>query len=148
MSDSNMRYCVRSVKYLIRLLVLLAAVFALMQWSGTSRFSSEGFMQEFFCSMRGAVFTAAVLVWCALYPRVEYVRRKVPAVHTGSEAADIIRACESAGMRIESRTDTCMVFRSDSTLRRVLLLWEDDVRITDCGDGIEIAGNRRAVAEA
>ena len=65
-----MRYTLRAVKYFVKLLILLAVIFCLMSLSGTTVFSAENFMAEFFATTRGRIFSAAVVIWCALYPKV------------------------------------------------------------------------------
>ena len=73
-----MRYTLRAVKYFVKLLILLAVIFCLMSLSGTTVFSAENFMAEFFSTTRGRIFSAAVVIWCALYPKVEYISRSSP----------------------------------------------------------------------
>lgn len=142
-----MRYFVRAVKYFIKLMILLAVIFALMVWSGTSEFSADGFFNEFFSSLRGRIFSVVVILWCAVYPKVEYITRHVSDVEVQRDRPGIISAFEAAGMRLESRSDTELVFRSASLLKRMLYMGEDTVRVTASGDGIDLDGSRRQIAD-
>ena len=143
-----MRYTVRAVKYFIKLLILLTAIFALMVLSGTTAFTVEGFFSEFFTSTRGKIFSAVIIVWCALYPKVEYISRFIPGIDVQNNRPQIISAFESAGMRLESRSDNALVFRAATAARRAVQMWEDGVTVTSADGGIIIEGNRRAIAEA
>lgn len=141
-----MRYTLRAVKYFVKLLILLAVIFCLMSLSGTTVFSAENFMAEFFSTTRGRIFSAAVVIWCALYPKVEYISRFIPDVDVQRNRPQIISAFEAAGMRLESRTDRQLVFRAGTVLRRTVQMWEDAVEVTAAEGGIVIEGNRRAIA--
>ena len=41
-----------------------------------------------------------------------------------------------------------MTFRAESPLRKLTLLWEDEIRVSQFGQWIEIDGIRRGVARA
>lgn len=144
------KYTLRAVKYLVKLTLLFAALFALMIWSGTSNFSfdlREGFLTGFFSSSRGRLFAAAVLVWCAIYPRVEFIVRNVGGDLRGDKLS-IIRALDAGGMILASEREGSIVFHSRSPLRRVLWMWDDSVTLTQKDGRIIIEGPRRFVMEA
>ncbi len=142
-----MRYTLRAVKYFIRLSILLAFIFMLMVVSGTAGFSTDDFFTEFFSSRRGMVFSVVMVLWCVIYPKVEYVSREIDGVRIDGDRPRIIAAFEAAGFRLESRSDTRLVFRAASLFRRVLLLWEDAVTVSAAGRGVVVEGSRKAVAE-
>ncbi len=152
-----MKYIIRSIKYLAKLVVLLGVIFVLMQLSGTSTLGAEGgfaaFWEQFFGSMKGRLFAAAVVVWSAVYPHVEYVRRH-SGYDLGKRKDAIIKAFEAGGM-IPAEVETGaaagerMVFRGASFLRRLWWLGEDRVTLTrSASGGFEIEGPRRFVSEA
>lgn len=146
-----MRYFLRSVKYLVKLAVLLGVVFGLMQLSGTSALEVEGgvagFFTSFFGSSRGQIFTVALLVWCAVYPAVEFKRRHL-FYDLGERGDAIVRAFNAGGMTRVEADDRKMVF-AGSAVRRVWWLGEDRVTVTRAPEGgIEIEGPRKFVMEA
>ena len=141
-----MKYTIRAVKYFIKLMILLSAIFGLMVLSGTTVFSADNFWAEFFSTTRGKIFSAVILIWCALYPKVEYISRFIPDVSVGGNRPQIIKAFEAAGMRLESRTDTQLVFRASTAVRRAAQMWEDAVKVNAAEGGIVLEGNRRAIA--
>jgi hypothetical protein len=147
-----MKYVIRSVKYLLKLVVLLAAIFALMKVTGTSNIDPEAgaldYVKAFFATTRGRMFTAVLLVWCALYPMVEFVRRTVNCDIKKRRDA-IVRAFEAGGMRLASEEEGRMTFRAAAPARALWWLGEEAVTVTASGDGaIELEGPRRFVMEA
>ena len=147
-----MKYVLRSVKYLVKLAVLLAVVFWLMQLSGTSSIVTgggiAGFFKSFFATSRGQLFTAALLVWCAVYPAVEFKKRTLLYDMSARREA-IIKALAAGRMRLSEDEDGRMVFRGESPLRRLWWLGEEAVSVTRSPEGgIEIEGPRRFVMEA
>ena len=147
-----MKYILRAVKYLVKLAVLLAVIFWLMQLSGTSSIAVEGgiagFFKNFFATSRGQIFTAALLIWCVVYPAVEFKKRSLLYdISTRREA--IIKALAAGRMRLAEDEDGRMVFRGESPARRLWWLGEEAVTITRSPEGgIEIEGPRRFVMEA
>lgn len=146
-----MKYILRSFKYLVKLAVLLAVIFVLMKVSGTSNIESEsllGFWKNFFATERGRIFTVVLVVWCGVYPAVEYKRRHLNYDMTTRRQA-ITAALAAGGMRLASDDGKRMVFRGTSPLRRVWWLGEEAVTVTMANEGgIDIEGPRRFVMEA
>ena len=149
---SYMKYIIRSVKYLVKIAVLLAVVFALMQMSGTSNIESTegmlGFFKAFIATSRGQIFAVALVVWCAAYPAVEFKKRNL--FYDLSERKDaIVKAMNAGRMRLAEQQEGRMVFRGDSPARRLWWLGEEAVTITrNPKGGIDIEGPRRFVTEA
>ncbi len=147
-----MKYFLRSVKYLVKLVILLGLIFWLMQLSGTSAMEIEGgvagFFRGFFATSRGQLFTAALLVWCALYPAVEFRRRNLNYDLTGRRDA-IVKVFAAGRMRLASEEDGRMVFRGESLTRTIWWLGDEAVTVTRSPEGgIDIEGPRRFVMEA
>lgn len=145
-----MNYIFRSVKYLVKLLLLLAAIFFLMRWSGTSTLaaeSPEAFLASYFATWRGWLFTAAVVVWCGLYPRIEFVRRGIGGDLGGNKLA-IIKALGAGGMTLVRETENELLFRAESPLRRLWWMGDDGVTVSRSATGLEIEGPRRFAMEA
>ncbi len=146
-----MKYILRAVKYLVKLVLLLALIFLLMKWSGTSNIATEGSIADFFAafiaSSRGKIFLVALLIWCAIYPAVEYKKRHLSYDLSERQSA-IIRALHAGDMTCTEGNDNRMVFVG-SLLRRIWWLGEDAVTITRSPEGgIDIEGPRRFVMEA
>ena len=141
------RYILRAVKYFIKLMILLAIIFALILWSKTTTLSPEGFFTKCFCFLKGQLFSVVIVVWCALYPKIEYVTRRLnidPEAHRGR----IIEAMHAAGFTLSKEQNGEMIFRADSPFRRIMQLWEDEVTLTPDAEGFTLSGTRRNLSEA
>ncbi len=145
------KYTLRSVKYFIKLAILLGLLFTFMVLSGTSGFESEGgiggFFATLFATTKGKLFVAALVVWCAIYPSVEFVKRHSNFdMHKRKEA--IVKALNAGGMTLSKEDDHSMTFHGHLP-RRIWWLDEDAVTITNNpSGGFDIEGPRRFVMEA
>lgn len=141
----------RSAKYLVKLLILFVILFAFMMWSETSALSFEsieGFFASYFGTTKGWLFTAVVLVWSAVYPKVEFVTRHMD--YDMSEGKDsIIKAFGMGRMMLADETEGKMVFRGESIGRKLWFLWDEAVTVTrNAAGGFDMEGPRRFVGEA
>ena len=67
-------YIVRSLKYLVWLLLLFTLVFTLMLATGTSRADAGRDLAELFGSQRGRLMLAVIVVVAAFYPKFGFAR--------------------------------------------------------------------------
>lgn len=146
------KYILRAVKYLVKIAVLLALVFVLMRLSGTSNIESTGgiagFFSAFIATSRGQIFVAALVIWCAIYPAVEFKRRHLSYDMKVRRNA-IVKALNAGRMRLVGDEEGRMVFRGESLTRTIWWLGEETVTITaNPVGGIDIEGPRRFVMEA
>lgn len=140
-------YIKRSVKFLVALSVLYVGVMWLMSRTGATMLSAHDMAMNLFMSTRGRILVAAVLVWAAVYPLVGFVTRRTE----GDVVADrerIENAFVRSGYMLAGEEDGVLIFRAASPLRRLRLLFEDEVRVSQYGQWIVMEGIRRSVAEA
>ena len=140
-----MRYAVRAIKYFVAFVVLYLAVTWLSLHASGIDVSVWDSVRATMHTTRGALLAAAVAVLSALYPLFGFVTRRVEA-STEEDREQVITAFETSGFRLAAEEDGTMIFRADSFPRRLLLLFEDEVRIGQYGQWVEITGIRRAVA--
>ena len=145
------KYILRAVKYLVKLLILFAILFALMMWSETSTLSFDNvdaFFASYFGTVKGWLFTAVVIIWSAVYPKVEFVTRR--AGYDMREGRDvIIKVFDLGKMVLADETEDRMVFHGESIGRRLWFLWDDSVTVTrNEAGGFDMEGPRRFVGEA
>ena len=60
----------------------------------------------------------------------------------------IVNAFKSAGFSLRGEEDGVMTFRADGPLRKLMLLGEDEIKVSQYGQWIQIDGIRRGVARA
>ena len=128
-----MKYFIRSLKYFVALCVICVAILALMLATGTSALTLDQTVYVMFHTSRYATLFAAIVVLAALYPKFGFVVRKV-------------NAFKSAGFSLRGEEDGVMTFRADGPLRKLMLLGEDEIKVSQYGQWIQIDGIRRGVA--
>jgi uncharacterized integral membrane protein len=142
------KYILRAIKYFVKLVVLLAIILLLMLYSNTSTLSTDNFFADFFSRTQTWILLVAVVVWSAVYPRVEFVKRIVEG-NLHADKIGIINALRAGGMRLDEESNGRMVFVDEAPLRRLLWLGEDRLTLTQLTGGmIEIEGARRFAGDA
>lgn len=140
-----MKYFLRSLKYFCALCVLCIVLMGLMLMTGTSALSLDDTIYVMFHTDRYLMLAVALVVLAALYPRFGFVVRKVEGdVELNRE--QIVNAFRSAGFSLRSDEDGQMTFRADNFLRKLMLLGEDEIKVSQYGQWITLDGIRRGVA--
>ncbi len=136
------KYIVRSLKYLVALCVLYVALMAFMhQYNNPFGLTIEQRVQLMFDTWRGCGMVIATFVLAATYPFFGYVKR----TFEGDIVADreqLNRAADFVGLELVSESAEELVYHAKG-LRRLVMLFEDTVRVRQCGSQIEIEGLRR-----
>lgn len=140
-----MKYFVRSLKYFCALCVLCVAIMALNRVAGTSVLSFRETFYVMFHTPRGMLLPIVIVVLAALYPRIGFVVRRVEG-DLDADREQVVNAFRSAGFSLRGDENGILRFRADSPLRKLTLLGEDEIRVSQYGQWIEIDGIRRAVA--
>lgn len=138
------KYIVRSVKYLIALCVLYVGLMAVMHYSHPRQGIEFTFADRWiamFSEWNGWGMVIASIVLAATYPLFGYTKRTI----SGDLVADreqIDQAARFTGLVLVSESENELVYRARG-LRRVTMLFEDDVKVRKSGEGIEFDGLRR-----
>ena len=140
-----MKYFIRSLKYFVALCVICVAILALMLATGTSALTLDQTVYVMFHTSRYATLFAAIVVLAALYPKFGFVVRKVEG-DVEENREQIVNAFRSSGFSLRSEEDGVMVFRADTLLQKLILLGEDEIRVSQYGQWIVLDGIRRGVA--
>ena len=140
-----MTYLRRSVKYFCALCVLCAGLTALNLLSGHSALSLRQTLLVLLHTPRGPMLLGATAVLAALYPRIGFVSRRVEG-NLGQHREQVLRALRSAGFSLRSEEQGVLRFRADTLLRRLALLGEDEIEVSQYGRWIVLGGPRRVVA--
>ena len=136
----NMKYLVRSLKYFLYLLIILALVIAALIVTGLVEADFETMFKNGYDSYWQIALVAAVLA--ALYPRMGYSTR---TAHIYGEPADVKARLDHVmdlhGYRLSKdlgEEGLCYVHRSG--LSRALKMWEDTLTCRITAPGVEIEG--------
>ncbi len=139
------KYIVRSLKYFFALCVLCIALMGLMLMTGTSALSLDDTLYVMLHTDRYLMLFAAIVALAAVYPRFGFVVRKVEG-DVEENREQIVNAFKSAGFSLRGEEDGVMTFRADGPLRKLMLLGEDEIKVSQYGQWIQIDGIRRGVA--
>lgn len=140
-----MKTTVRSVKYFAHLCVLCAAVIAVMHLAGVLAVRLAELPALLFASWRGWVLAAAVVLLSAAYPFTGFVTRRVEGF-LDDDRERVVNAFRAEGFVPTADDDEGMTFRAAGMLRRLWLHFDDEVRVEQFGQWIELSGQRRTVA--
>ena len=142
MNRVNLR---RSAKYFVALCVLYAAIMAVLCAAGMSAVPADRLAYVLLHTWRGAMLGGMALLLAATYPRFGFVKREVAADFDGDRER-IVNVFASAGFVPTGETDGRITFRAASGLRRLRLMWEDEITVTRNGSGSTVIEGIRRVA--
>lgn len=136
----NMKYLVRSLKYFLYLLIILALVIAALIVTGLVEADFETMFKNGYDSYWQIALVAAVLA--ALYPRMGYSTR---TAHIYGEPADVKARLDHVmdlhGYRLSKDLgDEGLCYVRRSGLSRALKMWEDTLTCRITAPGVEIEG--------
>ena len=136
----NMKYLVRSLKYFLYLLIILALVIAALIVTGLVEADFETVFKNGYDSYWQIALVAAVLA--ALYPRMGYSTR---TAHLYGEPADVKARLDHVmdlhGYRLSKDLgEEGLRYVRRSGLSRALKMWEDTLTCRITAPGVEIEG--------
>lgn len=139
-----MKYAVRSLKYLLFICVLYVA---LMWLSSVSTYGGAidtmTLLKAQLSSDRGTSLIVAFVALALFYPKFGYVRRAIMGANIETDRVRIDNAMQLYGFKFEEVRDDALVYRADGVVRRVILLFEDEILVRRVEGGIEVEGKRR-----
>lgn len=140
-------YIIRSIKYLIWLMLLFILLFLLMLATETSQVDAGQSIHELFNTRRGQLMLGVIVVLAALYPKFGFTQRTVPADLTANREL-ILKTFHANNYTLIEEQGNVLIFRASSPLKRVLMMGEDRITVTGQGNSIVITGIRIEVVKA
>lgn len=139
-----MKYIIRSLKYLLFICVLYVA---LLWLSSISTYGGEidtmTLLKAQLSSDRGVWLVVAFVVLALLYPKFGYMRRAIAGADIESDRVRIDNAMQLYGFKFSELRDGALVYRAEGVVRRIILLFEDEIIVRQIEGGIEVEGKRR-----
>ena len=139
-----MKYAVRSLKYLLVLCVLYVA---LMWLSSISTYGGAvdtmTLLRAQLASDRGVWLVVAFVALALFYPKFGYVRRVIEGADMDADRVRIDNAMQLYGFKFAEVRDGGLVYRAEGVVRRIILLFEDEIIVRRVEGGIEVEGKRR-----
>lgn len=137
-----MKYAIRSLKYLLLICVLYVA----MTWLSavyTYDTDVETLLRAQLGSERGLWLIVCMVALALFYPRFGFVRRLVEGVNIDNDRIRIDNAMKLYGFKFAEVRDGVAVYRAEGIIRRITLLFEDEILVRQVEGGVEIEGLRR-----
>lgn len=139
-----MKYAVRSLKYLLFICVLYVA---LMWLSSVSTYGGAvdtmTLLRAQLASDRGVWLVVAFVALALFYPKFGYVRRVIEGADMDADRVRIDNAMQLYGFKFAEVRDGGLVYRAEGVVRRIILLFEDEIIVRRVEGGIEVEGKRR-----
>ncbi len=140
------RYFQRSVKYFVSLSVIYFVVIYAMSATSMMVASPEETLRSIFSSASGARMAIAMTLLSLAYPFFGFMKRSIDGSLVEHRDA-IVNTMMAQGFNLIEERDGKLIFGASNFFRRITLLFEDHVVMTQLdGDKIELSGNRKSVA--
>ena len=142
-----MKYAIRSLKYLLLLCVLYVALVWLMAISeGVTGVDLGARLLAKIQTDKGPWLVVVFLLLALLYPRFGFMRSTIGNCNIKEDGLRINNAMTLFGFKLKSEGNGELVYRASSPIKRAMLMFEDEIIVRNCADGVEIVGLRRSVA--
>lgn len=139
-----MKYAFRSLKYLLLICVLYVALTWLSSvYTYNGMVDVVTLLKAQLGTEQGVWIIVAFVGLALLYPRFGYVRRTVQGVDIKDDRIRIDNAMKLYGFKFAEMRDGKMVYRAQGIIRRITLLFDDEVLVHQVEGGVEIEGLRR-----
>lgn len=140
-----MKYAVRSLKYLILICVLyVALLWASSIYTYNGMVDVSTLLRAQFGTQRGLLLVVAFVALALFYPRFGYVRRIVAGVDIEADRIRIDNAMRLYGFKFAEVREGRLVYRAEGIVRRLTLLFEDEILVSQVEGGVEVEGLRRS----
>lgn len=135
------QYLVRSIKYLIALVILYVGLMAVMHYSQHSPITFAQRWELMFQQWNGWGMVIVSILLAATYPFFGYTKRSFEG-NIAVDREQLDTAARVVGLELVSANENELLYRAKG-LRRVTMLFEDDVVVRQNGTQIEVEGLRR-----
>lgn len=145
-----MKYLIRSVKYLL----LLAVLYVALEWVSLTFApdpSIAGLTLGEVLALRiqgerGMILIAAFVGLAAFYPLFGFMKMRIDNCNFERDAIRIDNAMRTFGFKLKEDRGNVKIYGAEGTLRRIVLMFEDNIEVHILSTGIELRGLRRSVA--
>lgn len=140
------KYIVRMLRYILKMAVLLAVVFAILSLTNTLNTHGGRFAEVLFLSKRGLILMGALLIIAAVYPRLAFTTIDLRGDFQ-LERETIVEAMRSLGYSPVRQNDKRIIFRADKFIKKLTAQWSDDITVSADGGFISIEGMKKELVK-
>ena len=134
------KYIIRSVKYLVAFCVVYVAFMALVHYNEQMPVTFADRWQLMFATWRGWGMVVGIILLATTYPFFGFAKRSFEG-NIVADREQLDMAAEVAGLSFKREENGVLVYSADG-FRRVMRLFEDEVRVSQNGNLIEVDGLR------
>lgn len=139
-----MKYIVRMLCYIAKMVVILGMVFLILSLTGTLDVEPGQFAGTLFKSDRGMILMGALLLLSAVYPRLAFTTVDIRGNMQDDREA-LVNAFASCGYSLSRENDRRMVFRANGFGKRLATQWCDAITVTADGNFISMEGMKKEI---
>ncbi len=141
-----MRFFQRSIKYFLSLCLAYVVVLYALSFTEMMVLTRGQTFNAVFSTHRGLVMVIAIVALSAAYPYFGFMKRRLKGDIT-KERDIIIKAFELQHFRVMKIEEGFRItFVAEGLFKRLSMLFEDHILVTQMGEEFEIRGNRKGVA--
>lgn len=141
-----MRYLQRSIKYFLTLCALYFAAIYCASFASYAIITPGDKFHALISTPRGIFLLVVMLLLASVYPYFGYMKRTIDG-DLMKNREQIMRCCELQNLKFDHETEGRLTFISNNFMRRVMMLFEDHIKIVQGDDGkLVITGKRKIVA--
>ncbi|MEG0724673.1 MAG: hypothetical protein RR485_01375 [Mucinivorans sp.] len=140
------KYPIRAAKYVVYLAILFVLIFALMNALG----GVEVPFSTLFTTTRGWMVLLVVVVFALFYPFFGFTSKTLTfdAAKKTEEVVNVMTMCGYTQLDERESYPSRMTFRAEGKLKRMMLMYEDQIEITTVDGLSKISGPRKEVVKA
>lgn len=138
-------YIFRSLKYIVRMAVIIAVLIGVLWATGTLDTGGDSVLAVLFLSWRGVVLIGLIVIFAMMYPNISFTTLSVPG-DTRANRDQIMEAFAAYSYHLVKEEDGKMIFRSRKVLKRVMWQFDDAVTVWQNADNIEIEGLKKIIS--
>lgn len=137
------KYLIRSAKYLVAFAVLYVGLIWIMHYLNNpfGITIKQRWIMMFENGWDGWSMVVGTILLAVTYPYFGFVKRTFDG-NIVTDREQINRAAEFTGLKLVAENENELIYRATG-LRRLVMLFEDEVRVRQCGAKVEIEGLRR-----
>lgn len=137
-------YLERSLKYMLRMVVIIGMVFAVMWMLNLLETGGQGLWKALMYSRNGAILIGVLVLLALIYPKLAFTAVSMRA-DIGEDRKGIMDAMKSYGYSPVREEEDIMVFRADRFVKKLAAQFDDAITFTRDGDRITIEGLKKDV---
>ncbi|MCC8036248.1 MAG: hypothetical protein LIO77_10045 [Rikenellaceae bacterium] len=138
------KYIIRSLRYILRMVVLLGIVFAVMAAAGLLETTHGNAFHTIFLSRNGMVLAGILVILAGIYPKVSFTQVRIEGdIH--ADRPRIKEVMQAYGFVTARESEDTMTFHSSKLSRRIASQFDDTVTVTGSGGVIWLEGMKRDI---